>query len=168
VTRSYRIAAIVLLTSALFCRVTTFNFVHADDPFHLDALGDGLRAAWSASHDPDIYIPVTYTVWSAVAALAGPDPDYHANSQGYPSGFKFRPALFHLTNLLVHAAASAVVFLIIVDILGSEPAAVAGALLFAWHPVQVEPMAWVTGLRDLLAGFFSLLALLFYVRFAKR
>src|SRR5690606_30611494 len=35
-----------------------------------------------------------------------------------------------------------------------------GASVFALHPLQVEPVTWVTGLRDLLALFFTLGALL--------
>ena len=41
-----------------------------------------------------------------------------------------------------------------------------GALLFAFHPVQVEPVAWVTGAKDLLSAFFSLIAVWQYLRYA--
>jgi Flp pilus assembly protein TadD len=41
--------------------------------------------------------------------------------------------------------------------------ACAGALLFALHSLQVEPVAWVTALKDILYGFFSLLAIFVYV-----
>ena len=34
-----------------------------------------------------------------------------------------------------------------------------GALVFALHPVQAEPVCWVTGLKDLLCAFFCLLSL---------
>ena len=36
-------------------------------------------------------------------------------------------------------------------------------MLFAVHPIQVEPVAWVTGFRDLLCGLFSLLAIHQYI-----
>jgi tetratricopeptide (TPR) repeat protein len=36
-------------------------------------------------------------------------------------------------------------------------------LLFALHPLQVEPVAWVTGMKDLLAGLLSLIALWQYL-----
>jgi hypothetical protein len=42
-------------------------------------------------------------------------------------------------------------------------AAALGALWFALHPLQVEPVAWVSGLKDVLCGTFSLLSLLLFL-----
>ena len=42
--------------------------------------------------------------------------------------------------------------------------AFAGALFFALHPVQVEVVAWASGMKDLLGGLFAVLALWQYVR----
>src|SRR5438132_481717 len=44
----------------------------------------------------------------------------------------------------------------------SALAAGAGAFVFALHPVQTEAVGWVAGMKDLLAGFFSLAALSLY------
>ena len=38
---------------------------------------------------------------------------------------------------------------------------------FAVHPVQVEPVAWASGLKDVLCGLLSLLAIASYVRYAQ-
>jgi tetratricopeptide (TPR) repeat protein len=46
-----------------------------------------------------------------------------------------------------------------------EWAACGGALLFAIHPIQVEPVAWVTGFKDVLFGLLSLVAVWHYLRF---
>jgi Tfp pilus assembly protein PilF len=40
------------------------------------------------------------------------------------------------------------------------------AALFAVHPLRVESVAWVAEGKDVLSGFFSLLALVFYARYA--
>lgn len=42
-----------------------------------------------------------------------------------------------------------------------------GGLLFALHPLQVEAVAWITGLKDLLCGLLSMAALWEYVLFAR-
>src|SRR5208337_1777633 len=41
------------------------------------------------------------------------------------------------------------------------------AALFAFHPLRVESVAWVTERKDVLSGFFGLLTLIFYVRYAQ-
>ena len=46
------------------------------------------------------------------------------------------------------------------------PAAAVGALLFSLHPVQVEPVAWTSGTKDVLAGLLSLAAIWGYLRAA--
>src|SRR5205814_2325811 len=48
-----------------------------------------------------------------------------------------------------------------------EWAACAGALIFALHPLQTEAVAWASGMKDLLAGMFVLVALWQYVAFAQ-
>ena len=46
--------------------------------------------------------------------------------------------------------------------LGSTRAAILGALFFGLHPLQVEPVAWVSGMNGVLAGLLSLAALAVY------
>ena len=41
------------------------------------------------------------------------------------------------------------------------------AALFALHPLQVESVAWVAERKDVLSGFFGLLALMAYARYAE-
>jgi Flp pilus assembly protein TadD len=113
--------------------------------------------AWHWRHPyMDIYIPLTHTAWAAIAwvsaAVHGDGP--------------LDPHFFHAINLLVHLAAAAVVFRFIKRLLRDRPAAAVGALVFAIHPIQVEAVAWVSGLKDVLCGFLSLVALWQYVVWA--
>lgn len=88
------------------------------------------------------------------------------------------PAGFHLTGLLLHCANAALVFLVGRRLLGlarSEDdgpsldlAAAAAALLFALHPLRVEPVAWAAARRDLMSGTFFLCALLSHLRARAR
>lgn len=83
-----------------------------------------------------------------------------------------RPAGFHLTSLLLHAAATAVLFQFLRGLLGGSreadlPAAAATAL-FAWHPLRVESVAWATERRDQLFILFLLLAAEAYRRAVVR
>ncbi|MFN0242877.1 MAG: tetratricopeptide repeat protein [Planctomycetota bacterium] len=66
------------------------------------------------------------------------------------------PFLFHLTNVLLHAAASALVFVFAERLALSRWAALAAALLFAVHPLHTEPVANVYARSELLAAAFGL------------
>ncbi|CAN5533814.1 hypothetical protein BH10PLA1_BH10PLA1_07700 [soil metagenome] len=50
---------------------------------------------------------------------------------------------------------------------GPYLAAAMGAALFALHPIQVEAVAWISGMNNVLAAFFSLLCIAAYIRFAQ-
>ena len=80
-----------------------------------------------------------------------------------------RPAGYHLTSLVLHAACAVVVYLILLRLLGPAAivAAVSGALLFALHPLRVEAVAWATERRGPLSSLMALLAVLAYLRGAR-
>lgn len=63
------------------------------------------------------------------------------------------PLPYHVTNLVLHAAVSLLVLWIGVLVTGgSRATGLLAALLFAVHPVHVEPVVWVSGRTDLLAA----------------
>lgn len=70
------------------------------------------------------------------------------------------PLLGHLTNAALHALCSVLVLRLLRQFLPPGGGALAGALLFAVHPVHVESVAFVSGRTDLLAAVFVLLAVL--------
>ena len=89
-----------------------------------------------------------------------------------------KPAGYHLTNVLLHAANAVLVYFVARRLLrGSMPdrseersvvlTASAGfaALLFALHPLRAESVAWITERRDLLSGLFYLAAIVAYLRY---
>jgi len=81
------------------------------------------------------------------------------------------PAGFRLTNLLLHAFNSILLFLTVRTLLKDERwssgAAFFSAILFAIHPAAVESVAWISGRTDPLATLFSLLTFLSYLLFKK-
>jgi hypothetical protein len=62
----------------------------------------------------------------------------------------------HAVNLVLHATGAALVFLLLRRIGGGALAAFLGSLVFAFHPAQVECVAWVSSRGDLIA--FALVA----------
>jgi hypothetical protein len=150
---------VVLVTAATFWHVGSLGFTQWDD-------GEAIALnAWIADPSPSnvghfwahphmgLYIPVTYTVWSALAAVG--------REQGGAGGLD--PSVFHVANLVAHVAAALVLFALIRRLVRHDLAACAGAFLFAVHPVQVESVAWASGLKDVLCGLLVLAAVYLYV-----
>jgi tetratricopeptide (TPR) repeat protein len=82
------------------------------------------------------------------------------------------PLGYHLTSLLLHAAAAVAFYLVALRLLRASMApgegalrlgALAAALCFAIHPLRVESVAWVTERRDVLSGLWLLLTILTYL-----
>ena len=75
------------------------------------------------------------------------------------------PTGYHLFNLLLHALNSILVYWLFRAVTGRRTLAVAGALLFAAHPVQTAAVAYVSGRKDLLAAFFILAGCLSFLSY---
>ncbi len=73
------------------------------------------------------------------------------------------PWFFHLVNILLHIAVSTLVFLLI-ESLFTRTAALAGAIIFAIHPLHTEAVANVVGQNELWAALGVVGACLIYVR----
>ncbi|MCP3929552.1 MAG: tetratricopeptide repeat protein [Bacteroidetes bacterium] len=81
--------------------------------------------------------------------------------------FGLNPAVFHISNLLLHLGCTILAYRILLKLHISPTAAFIGALLFGIHPMRVESVAWVTERKDVLFGIFYLTAILFYIRALK-
>ncbi|MGH7175951.1 MAG: tetratricopeptide repeat protein, partial [Tepidisphaeraceae bacterium] len=107
----------------------------------------------------ELYIPLTYTVWWGLVQVA---------SEPTVGGVSIDPTVFHAANVVLHAASAVAVFWLLRRLVANDWAACAGAALFALHPVQVESVAWISGLKDVLSGLLCIIALDQYVAFAQR
>jgi tetratricopeptide (TPR) repeat protein len=74
----------------------------------------------------------------------------------------------HLTSILLHAASVVVLFLALWQMTGRLWLSALATALWALHPLRVESVAWVAERKDVLAGFFFVLALWAYAGYARR
>jgi tetratricopeptide (TPR) repeat protein len=153
-------AVALLVTTAIYFPVARFQFVNWDDRDLLlqnPSLNPPTYAhflqIWSAPR-LGLYAPLSYSVWWAIA--------------GFVSNISADPGLFHLLNLALHLICVALVFAILRKFIPSLPAVLAGTLVFALHPMQVETVAWVSEFNNLLAAAFSLAGVLPFVHYASR
>jgi protein O-mannosyl-transferase len=158
---------VALVTVATFGRAATHEFVDWDDRiliainprFNPPTWSSVLGYVWPRNADENLYIPATQMLWGLLAAIGHTE---HTD----PTGSLLDPWIFHLANLALHIASVGVVF-VIMRYFASDLAAWIGAPLFAVHPLQVEAIAWATGLRDLLSGLLGFICLYELIRFRR-
>src|SRR5580765_3846710 len=143
-----------LVTLAVFWPVTRGQFINYDDPTYVlenSHLKSGLswqtvRWAFTSGYAGNWH-PLTWLSHALDVQLYGLNPMGH-----------------HLTNLLFHAANAALIFLLLRRLTGALWRSAFVALIFALHPLRVESVAWIAERKDVLSGFFGLLALWAYTR----
>ena len=151
------ISLIVVVTAATFARVVGNEFVSWDDrqtiaenPRVTSPSRAGVAHNWRHAAG-GLYVPVTYTYWSLLALIAGPDA-----------------RVYHAASIVLHACAALLAFCVARQLTDSDAAACVGALVFAVHPVQVESVAWASGAKDVLAGAFALATIDQFLRYAAK
>jgi Flp pilus assembly protein TadD len=164
-----RFAAVVLTGVVLLIYVRLFGaaFVEYDDDVHVYANPllnppsfANLGQFWAHGYH-GLYNPLSFTFWSALAAVARL-PTETQSTLG--QSITLDPTLFHATNIGLHAANACLCFVLLQKLVKSRVAALAGALIFAVHPLQVESVGWISQLRGLSSGAFALLALILLIR----
>ena len=82
--------------------------------------------------------------------------------------FGLNPGAHHLVNVLFHMANVVLLFALLLRLTGTLWPGAFVAALFAWHPLHVESVAWISERKDVLSTFFALLTLLAYTRYAQK
>jgi len=77
------------------------------------------------------------------------------------------PAGPHLTNVLLHATSTVLLFLVLKRMTGAYWRSAVVAALFGLHPLRVESVVWVAERKDVLSGLFFMLTLLMYASYAR-
>jgi tetratricopeptide (TPR) repeat protein len=143
--------ALVALVITAYAPALRAEFIWDDDANVIDNVTlrsfDGLRQMWFVPRSTQQYYPLMYASYWVEYQLWGP-----------------RPLGYHLVNLLLDAAATILVWRLLVRL--RVPGAWLAAAIFAVHPVEVESVAWVTERKNVLSLSLALLSMLCYLRFA--
>ena len=149
---------IVLLATFVCMSPSLKNeFVSNDDNLHV--YDNPAIRALDANHLEQIFTRLFNPTYVPLTALSFA-VEYHF--------VKYHPFLYHLDNLLLHLAVTALVFYFALQIGLPSGAALVGALLFGIHPMRVESVAWVTERKDVLYSFFYMLAICCYWEYLKK
>jgi protein O-mannosyl-transferase len=150
-------ALLVIVVFSVFGRTIGYGFVNYDDGTNVyDApqviAGLSLRGiAWAFTH-------LQVGRWTPIAAISRM---IDCQVFGLWAGGH------HLTNVLLHALATVLLFLLLQELTGSTRCSGFVAVVFTLHPLHVECVAWVSARGELLCGVFFMLALWSYALYAR-
>jgi Flp pilus assembly protein TadD len=149
---------LTLGTILLYSPAITFDFVNYDDVdyilnnYHIKAGLNWQQLGWC-------FLPGYASNWHPLTWMS------HAlDCQLYG----LNPAGHHATSVLLHALNSALLFLLLNRMTGALWRCALVAALFAWHPLHVESVAWVSERKDVLSCLFMILTVWAYLRYAEK
>ena len=100
---------------------------------------------WSQLSDrPSVFYRPIFSVWMLLVHTCG----------------GLAPWFWHLSSILLHVAATWLVFRICRRLTGNDAGATAGAAIFAVHPIHVDAVSWVSASCELLFAMSALAAML--------
>jgi hypothetical protein len=152
--RAIILTFLLAITAIVFAPVLGNDFVIQDDYGWIAAHPrlnppsfENLAWFWSPRNPTEgLWVPLSYTVWSVLSL------------------FSHKPSLFHAASLMLHLTSVIMVWTILRRLIASDVSAAIGTMVFAVHPLQVESVAWASGMKDLLAALLSLVAIDQYIR----
>jgi protein O-mannosyl-transferase len=150
--------ALALAVFVIYFQIRHFEFTGYDDPeivINNLNLRDGLtptsiawafRTGYAAN-----WFPLTWISYLLGVSIYGLDSGWH-----------------HLTNVFLHAINSILLFFVLRRLTGARWRSAFVALLFAVHPLHVEPVVWIAERKEVLSGLFWLLSIWAYTAFVRR
>ncbi len=156
---SWAVVLVLLLAAATYLNSLTYDFVWDDTVMLLG--GPKLRDLWNL---PQFFLSDFTTLTSGALEGHYYRPTLALTLALDATLWGLHPALFHLTNILLHVGVTFLVNRLVLAMGGRRDIALLAALLFAVHPAHVEVVAFVAARVDLLLSIGVLGCLLAYRR----
>jgi len=149
---------LVAITFAVFWQAHDFAFLNYDDPPYVTDnphIKSGLAMQnvwWAFTHiHSNNWHPLTSVSHMLDCQLFGLNSGAH-----------------HLVNILLHSANTVLLFVLLEMLTARVWSSAFVAAVFGIHPLHVESVVWIAERKDVLSGFFFMLTLIAYVRYAKQ
>ncbi len=133
-----------------FIQLDDMEYVHSNAPVRAGLTLDSIKWAFTTLLG-SFWMPVLWLSFMFDSTFYGPD------AGGY-----------HVTNVLLHAASTVVMFELLRRATGRRWPSAFVAALFAVHPLHVESVAWIIERKDTLSTLFLLLTLWAYGAYAAQ
>jgi protein O-mannosyl-transferase len=152
---------LTLIPFVLYIRIVNFGFTDFDDQAiinsHYNIIGDISNIKEAFTHDAfmsdrgDLFYRPVQTISFMTDALVGGQ----------------MPWIYHLTNLLLHIITTITLFFFLKRIGIKEEISFLLSLCFSIHPLLTHTIAWIPARGDLLAGLFSLVSFIAFLKYIE-
>jgi len=151
------LAMLVVITLAVYSPLRKAEFINYDDPDYVTdntevkrgLTWSGVGWAFTTSHAGNWH-PLTWLAHMSDAEFLG-----------------MRAGGHHVVNVLHHAANATLLFWVLNLMTDRFWRSALVAAFFAWHPLHVESVAWVSERKDVLSTLFALLSVWAYVKWVR-
>jgi hypothetical protein len=149
---------LTVVTLAVFWQVNQYDFINFDDNvyvtqnshIHSGLTPEGVRWAFSTQY-LGLWNPLVWLSFMFDYQI------YGLNAGGY-----------HLTNRVLHLLSTLLLFWLFNRMTGAVWKSAFVAAIFAFHPLHVESVAWISERKDVLSAFFWMLTLCLYVYYTEK
>jgi tetratricopeptide (TPR) repeat protein len=148
---------LALGTALLYSPALRFDFVNYDDPLYV--INNYYIRAFSWQAVGWCFRTVYASMWHPLTWLSHM-LDFQL--------FGLRPGGHHATSVALHIFNSMLLFAVLQRMTKALWRSAMVAALFAWHPMHVESVAWISERKDVLSAFFWLLTIWAYVRYVEQ
>ena len=163
ITSDRAVLAGMLVTAAVYCRDLQYDFILDDLPLILMNETITSWKNWATLFVSQIVPPQGMDIVAVHYR-----PIYMLWLMANYQLFGMVLPWWHLTSLLLHLLVILLVYKVGVKVLKEPWTAALAALLFAFHPIHVESVSYVSASTDLLVTVFMLVAFLAYSRFREQ
>ena len=155
---------LIALVFAIYWQTIRYEFINFDDPNYITCNAHVLRGlTWDN------------LCWSIIAGLKSGEVDTDnwmpltlLSHMAVVHGFGLQAGAHHALNIILHAAGTVLLFLVLRSMTGATWRSFIVAALFAIHPLHVESVAWVAERKDVLSGLFFMLTLWAYLAYTRK
>jgi protein O-mannosyl-transferase len=153
----------MLVTAAVYCRDLQYDLILDDLPL---ILMNETLTSWK--NWPTLFVSQIFPTQGADLAAMLYRPVYMSWLMANYQLFGMVLPWWHLTSLLLHLLVILLVYKVGVKVLREPWTAALATLLFAFHPIHVESVSYISASTDLLVAVFMLVAFLAYSRFREQ
>ena len=148
---------LMVATFCIYSKVEDYEFTNWDDTIYccLESYENGFtieNVKWAfTTFDGSFWFPLTLLSHLSDFQLYG----FHAKGH-------------HLTNVFLHISSVLILFIVLLRMTGAFWQSAFVAAMFAFHPLNVESVAWIAERKNVLSTLFWLITVWAYIHYAEK